>query len=246
MNARLAGLLWVACLLAVIPSVSARGRGRLESHRRSRYRLYAVAALSLLGLGAVTLVLDVLGTPWGLRPLGAVPPPAAFFGWTCGTFLALSAAWLGRPLVRKLRGMAVGLGLSAIVPELLGEKLAFTGLVLVSGFVEEYVYRGFCLGLLRDVTGSTPLSAILSIAAFAAGHAYRGKRILLRTAVGGAIFTVPVLATGSLLPSILAHVAMDLVQGFRSREILVSLRLAVPAAPPGMTTDPAESGGVRL
>jgi len=39
---------------------------------------------------------------------------------------------------------------------------------------------------------------------------------------------------------------MDLVQGLRSREILVSLRLAVPAAPPGRTTDAIESGGLRL
>ena len=108
MSERLAGLLWVTCLFAVVPAISARGRGRLESHRRSRYRLYAVAALSLLGLGAVTFVLDVLGTPWGLRPLGAVPPPASLFAWTCGTFLALAAAWLARPLVRKLRGMPVG------------------------------------------------------------------------------------------------------------------------------------------
>jgi len=246
MSARLAGLLWVTCLFAVVPAISARGRGRLESHRRSRYRLYAVAALSLLGLGAVTFVLDVLGTPWGLRPLGAVPPPASLFAWTGGTFFALAAAWLARPLVRKLRGMPVGLGVSAIVPEASGEKLVFIGLVLVAGLVEEYVYRGYCLGLLREVTGSTTLSALLSIAGFAAGHAYQGKKILLRTAVGGAIFTVPVLATGSLLPSILAHVAMDLVQGFRSREILVSLRLAVPAAPPGRTTDAIESGGLRL
>ena len=245
MNARLAGLLWVACLFAVLPAISAHGRGRLESHRRSRYRLYAVAAASLLLMGAVTFVLDLLGTPWGLRPLGAIPSPEGLLAWTVGTFLALAAAWLARPLVRKLRGSPVGLAVSAIVPEASGEKLAFTGLVVVSGIVEEYVYRGFCLGLLTDVTGSTLLAAALSIAGFAAGHAYRGPKIVLRTAVGGAIFTVPVLATGSLLPSILAHVAMDLVQGFRSREILVALRFAVPAVPPAEIHEAVEGGGSR-
>ena len=244
MIARLAGLLWVTCLFAVVPALSARGRSRLESHRRSRYRLYAAAAASLLGLGGATLALDLSGTPWGLRPLGAIPPPASFLGWTLGTFLALAVAWLARPLVRKLRGAPVGLGVSVIVPEASGEKVAFVGLVLVAGFVEEYVYRGFCLGLLREISGSAILAALLSIAGFAAGHAYQGKKAFYRTAVAGAVLTVPVLATGSLLPSIVAHVAMDLMQGFRSREILVSLRLAVPPAPTDEAARPVAEGGL--
>ena len=244
MTAPLAGLLWVTCLFAVVPALSARGRSRLESHRRSRYRLYAAAAASLLGLGGATLALDLSGTPWGLRPLGAIPPPASFLAWTLGTFLALAVSWLARPLVRKLRGAPVGLGVSVIVPEASGEKAAFVGLVLVAGFVEEYVYRGFCLGLLREITGSEILAALLTIAGFAAGHAYQGKKVLYRTAVAGAIFTVPVLATGSLLPSIAAHVTMDLLQGFRSREILVSLRLAGPSAPTGEAARPVAEGGI--
>jgi uncharacterized protein len=245
MTVRLLALAWVVGLFTVLPALSAGGQHRLEAHRRSRLRLYAVAAASLLLLGAVTTGLDLLGTPYGLRGLGAPLPAGRLLAWAAGTLLALAAAWLARPLVRKLRGHPVGLGLSAIVPESSGEKLAFVGLVLVAGLVEEYVYRGFCLGFLADLTGSTLLAALLSVGGFAAGHAYRGRKILLRTAVGGAIFTVPVLATGSLLPSILAHVAMDLTQGFRSREILIALRLAVPAPPPEEAAgagEPRESG----
>lgn len=50
--------------------------------------------------------------------------------------------------------------------------------------------------------------------------------------MGGVILLVPVLATGALLPSILAHVAMDLTQGFRSRQILAALRLDPPEREP--------------
>ena len=226
MTTRLLGLLWVTYLLMVIPVTSARGRRRLNQHRRSRMKLYAAAAASLLGLGAVTFGLDLAGESFGLRALTAIPRAERLLAWTLGSYLALAAAWLGRLYLRKLRGLPGASKSSALVPERWSEKLAFAGLVLAAGVIEEYVYRGYCLGFLGSVTGSTPVAALLATAGFALGHGYQGRKAVLRTAVAGAILLVPVLATGALLPSILAHVAMDITQGFGSREILAGLGLA--------------------
>ncbi len=232
MTTRLLGLLWLAWLFTVVPVTSSRGRRRLDQHRRSRFRLYGFAAGSLLGLGGVTLALDVLGEPFGLRPLTAVLPASRLAAWTLASYLGLAAVWLGRLYLRKLRGLAGALKSSALVPERWSEKLAFAGLVLTAGVIEEYVYRGYCFGLLGSVTGSTLLAALLATAGFALGHGYQGRKAVLRTALGGAILLVPVLATGALLPSILAHVAMDLTQGFRSRQILAALQLDPPERQP--------------
>ena len=228
MTLRLLSVAWVTYLLAVIPFTSARGRGRLEAHRRSRLKLYGVLALSLLGLGGVTLLLDLLGEPFGLTPISRLPSALDLLAWSAGTYAALAAAWLSRPLLRKLRGAPIAAGSSALVPTNPREKAAFVGLALTAGVMEEYVFRGYALFCLREVTGSTPLAVTLATAGFGLGHAYQGWRAVLRTALGGAILVVPVLVTGSLLPSVIAHVAMDLTQGFWSREIVIGLGLAAP------------------
>jgi membrane protease YdiL (CAAX protease family) len=243
MTTRILGLLWLVWLFAVLPVTSARGRRRLDRHRRSRLRLYAFAAASLLGLGAVTLALDLLGDPFGLRPLETPLPAARLAAWTVMTYLGLAFSWLGRLYLRKVRGHAGALKSSVLVPERWKEKFAFAGLVLTAGVIEEYVYRGYCFGLLGSVTGSTPLAALLATAGFALGHGYQGRKAVLRTAVGGAILLVPVLATGALLPSILAHVAMDLTQGFRGRRILATLGLEPREEQPAEADDTIVPGG---
>ncbi len=232
MPARLLGLLWVAVLLAVTPFSSARGRRRMEAHRRSRLRLYLFAAAMLLALAAVTLALELFGEPFGLRAFARVPPPAPLAGWAAATYAALGAAWLARPLYRRLRGAPLSAGPGPLVPRRPEETLAFIALCLVAGVAEEYVYRGFCLGLLSAVSGSTLLAVLLATTAFALGHGYLGPKAVAQTAVGGALLAVPVLVTGSLVPSVLAHVAINLTQGFRGRRILLDLKLVTPGRAP--------------
>ncbi len=232
MPTRLLGLLWVAVLLAVTPVTSARGRRRLEAHRRSRLKLYLFAGAMLLAMGATTLALELFGEPFGLRALALIPSPAPLAGWAAATYVALGGSWLARPLYRRLRGAPLSAGPGPLVPRRPEETLAFIALCLVAGVAEEYVYRGFCLGLLSAVSGSTLLAFLLATAAFALGHAYLGPKAVAQTAVGGALLAVPVLLTGSLVPSVVAHVAMNLTQGFRGRRILLDLKLVTPVAAP--------------
>ena len=57
------------------------------------------------------------------------------------------------------------------------------------------------------------LAATLSIAAFAASHAYQGWTGTARVAILGTLLTIPFLVTGSIYPSMIAHAAIDILSG---------------------------------
>jgi hypothetical protein len=56
-------------------------------------------------------------------------------------------------------------------------------------------------------------AAALSLLAFTAGHAYQGWSGASRSAVAGTLFTLLVLATGSLIPAMLLHALIDAGSG---------------------------------
>jgi membrane protease YdiL (CAAX protease family) len=101
-----------------------------------------------------------------------------------------------------------------VMPHSLVEALAFTALATTVGLCEEFLYRGFVFAVLLDATsGSLVVAAVGSSVLFAAAHLYQGRRGLLSTFVVGLVFVATRIWTGSLAPSILAHMLADLVAG---------------------------------
>jgi membrane protease YdiL (CAAX protease family) len=87
-------------------------------------------------------------------------------------------------------------------------------LVSVSaGVIEEIVYRGFLIWAFAHWMHPVAAAA-LALAVFVAVHLYQESfGALARVAVFGAVAVVLVMLSGSLLPAIALHIAVDLASG---------------------------------
>ena len=113
---------------------------------------------------------------------------------------------------REIKGMIADLALK-VFPQNDVERLAFVALVVTVAICEELIYRGFVQGLFQSVGGSVAAGIVGSAILFAAAHLYQGRKGLVSTFAVGLIFASVRWWTGSLLPSICAHFAADLVAG---------------------------------
>jgi membrane protease YdiL (CAAX protease family) len=101
-----------------------------------------------------------------------------------------------------------------LMPQNLVEAFPFVALVCTVSLCEEFLYRGFVFSAFQRVFGGSVVAAIVcSSALFGIGHCYQGRRGMANTSVLGAIFAAARAWTGSLAPSILAHLAVDLMAG---------------------------------
>jgi uncharacterized protein len=113
----------------------------------------------------------------------------------------------------EIKGMIAELAMK-IFPQNQIERLAFVALVATVALCEELIYRGFMQGLFQGVTrGSTAAGILISALFFAVAHVYQGRRGLISTFIIGILFAGVRAGTGSLVPSICAHFAVDLVAG---------------------------------
>jgi membrane protease YdiL (CAAX protease family) len=101
-----------------------------------------------------------------------------------------------------------------LMPQNLVEALPFVALVCTVSVCEEFLYRGFVFAAFQRVFAGSAVAAIFgSSILFGIGHFYQGRRGVANTFVLGAIFAGVRFWTGSLAPSMLAHLAVDLVAG---------------------------------
>jgi membrane protease YdiL (CAAX protease family) len=111
-----------------------------------------------------------------------------------------------------------------IIPRTASETLVFAALACTAGISEEFLYRGFVfMAFFRMIVNFWPpnvVAAILSSAWFSSAHLYQGRRGIITTFVVGMIFAMIRIWTGSLIPSIAAHIGIDLVVGIYTSRIL--------------------------
>lgn len=124
----------------------------------------------------------------------------------------VAAGLLLMALARLLRLREAPL-LHFLLPRTGSEKIAFAGLSVSAGIAEELVFRAFLIAALMAGGAGLEVAVGLSVAVFALSHAYQGILGVLRVALLGGLLTAPMLLTGSVYPSILAHTALDLVAG---------------------------------
>jgi len=101
-------------------------------------------------------------------------------------------------------------GVSALLPATRRERWLFAGVAITAGICEEIVFRGF-LRMYLDGLG-LPLLATGVVASliFGLAHAYQRWQGVLQTALlGGALMGLYV-ASGSLVPCMVAHALVDL------------------------------------
>ena len=198
-------------LLSFFPALLlAQGRMALEIPEEvSRTAAYLSSAAGLWALAGITYAAARAGG-FSLESLGLVMlPPVPLLLWSVlATLAGLAVLVAGRAL--RLRETPL---LEYILPRTAGEKAAFVGVSITAGVCEELVFRGFLIPALEIATGSLPLAVLLSCAIFGLLHSYQGMIGSLRTALIGLVLAVPFLLTGSILPSMVAHVAFDVIVG---------------------------------
>ncbi len=230
-------LLGLPFFLVLLPALAAAQAPILVLEELRRAQVYLSSALSIGVLGALGLLLALpsMGADgMGLRPVA----PGTAVVWTVGM---TGAGLLLVALLTRVGTDRAGPHeelLLRLLPRTAGERVGFAGLSLAAGVGEELAFRGYLLHalLLLPLPGGGVFAAVvISSAAFGAVHAYQGPGGILRTAGAGVVFATGTLATGSLLPAILAHVLVDLVAGLLLGPGL--LRRAAASAPP---LDPPE------
>jgi uncharacterized protein len=119
----------------------------------------------------------------------------------------------GLPQARRIKLQSQFGQVASVVPHSRHELCWFIALSLSAGFCEEFVFRGYLIWVFQQMVGLWGAAAI-SIAAFAAGHAYQGRRGVISAGIGGALFTLLMLIFKSLWLVMALHAMVDICQGF--------------------------------
>ena len=220
--ARVATLL----LAGVLPPVLAL-QGTMTPTDVAQLRPLSVYASSLVLICALGILAWWGGAASGFtrESMGVVPVDfASGVLWTVAVVLfAIGVLALGRVLRWRETPM-----LELLLPRTAVERATFVVLSLGAGVFEELAYRGFLIAALRTASGSTALAVVVSSAAFGVMHGYQSATGALRAATLGAVLAVPLLATGSIVPSMAAHALYDVAAGL----FLADWALRRPAASP--------------
>jgi membrane protease YdiL (CAAX protease family) len=203
---------WALFLLFALPLF---GRPRLEHPERvPRMRLYAAVGLSLWLLAWLTVVAAWLGRlPAG--ELGLVlPRTTLLLGWTALTFVAACLVLGGLLWLQARFGGPEPPLVSHLMPRSRAERWGFLGVAVTAGICEEWLYRGFLLYVLLREIPSAPAAVLLQAVAFGLVHGYQSRWGMGRATLLGVLLAVPVLWTGSILPSVLVHALLDVAAAF--------------------------------
>lgn len=215
----------------LLPTLALAQLPLLETERFERLPVYVGSAAAILFLGWLALAL-------GLRAVGSealgltLLSGREMVAWTLGlTVAGVLVIALFHPLDRRTRGPHHRI-LADLLPRTGMERGAFLGLSAAAGTGEELAYRGYALaGIQLLGVGAWP-AALLSSAAFGFLHAYQGPVGIVRTGIMGFVLAVPVVLTGSLVPSMVAHALIDVVAGLVLGPFLVVEEGGDPLVPP--------------
>ncbi len=201
-----------------------------EQPLRARPRVYRLTIVAQWLLVAAGIALWVpAARPWS--SLGLQAPT----GWTlwlsAGASLALAAAYVRQaikvarnPRAKLALRKALG-SLEEILPHSDAEFAWFLIVSITAGFCEEFLFRGYFIWTMAPRLGWWGAAA-LSVAVFGCLHAYQGPKGIVRTGLVGAVLTLVVASTDSLLPAVALHTVVDIGSGWVT---WVALREVVPA-----------------
>ena len=205
-----AARVWTVCLVTLLPPLSIAQARMLEAYEAPpRRALYLSSALSLWALAALT-ALAAGAAGYDPRDLGLVLiGPLQTAVWVVG----LTIAGIGLVQLSRFAGIEESATLRKLLPQDNSDRVLFAGLSVTAGVCEEIVFRGFLIAALAQAVGAPSLAAIVAAAVFGLLHAYQGAAGAARAGALGLLLAAPLLAVGSIVPAILAHIAIDLIGG---------------------------------
>jgi membrane protease YdiL (CAAX protease family) len=240
-----------ADLLAVAIAVAIPLTGPLE---RRAYRANPETPLKLLVYGANFVLLWALtaAAVWieGWGPLLQSPSAGVAWLWSPAisspALCAVSGAYIVvalLPFVQSLRGLrwrrayagAYRRGFAEIpglLPNTAVERTAWVFLSLTAGTCEEVLLRGFLIRFLHEggLGMSLAVALVVSAMIFGLAHVYQGFKGVAGTALGGLVFGLIFLLSGSLIPGIVLHVLVDLQVAYVLRPVPDDVAAALETA----------------
>ncbi len=135
--------------------------------------------------------------------------------WSTAVVAALSSYLLWSSA--KLRSKAEKIrqrykdSLATLFPDSNQDRRWFGGISIGAGISEELVYRGFLMYYVSANVPhvNVPEKVLLTSLIFGFGHLYQGWKGVLSTGLGGIIFALFYVLSGSLLPSAVLHAVTD-------------------------------------
>jgi membrane protease YdiL (CAAX protease family) len=224
-------------LVIAVPAMGALVAARLRSVEDTPARKRARYARTLLVLWTMTALAYYALQLHGQTPADVGLRPSGNFLWyavgplTVAVLLSLSGA--GRGDISQAYARAI----KPVVPNDAVDWCWFVAVAATAGICEEFLYRGYALMQIAELTHSIVLGVVVSSIAFGLGHAYQGRVGMVGTAMTGAIYAALFLASGSLVPCMLAHFMQDIFGA-----ALLARRLRAPASQVGPPPVPGEEG----
>jgi membrane protease YdiL (CAAX protease family) len=196
----------------LLPAAAVAQLPLLDMERIQRIPVYLGSIVTLLVLGGVSAFLS--GRVDGVAPAGMTAlPTGELLAWTGGLTLAgLVIIFTSLPLERRLGGGRPEL-MRDLLPRTRQERGLFAGLSFSAGVGEELAYRAYAFKAIQLLGPGPWAAAAIASVPFGLLHAYQGPVGILRTGLMGFVLAVPVVLTGSLLPSMAAHTLIDLLVG---------------------------------
>ena len=205
-----AARLWTVVLLVPLPMLMvAQGRKLAELQELPRTEAYISSITSLWVLLIATIAVSRV-SGFGPEALGlTVIAPLR----TAMLTIALTIAGIAVLFAFRFAGVREPDIVRQLMPVTGRERLLFVGVSVTAGVCEEIVFRGFLIHVLHTATGSVAIALVLSSGVFGVAHAYQQPLGALRAALLGLILAAPLVLTGSLVPSIIAHALIDILSG---------------------------------
>lgn len=235
-------VIFVLVLVAGVPILSYSTARDPQVRRVPRRALYLSAVLSqwllaLMGLAVAAFVLRSFAAA-GFRGIGF----ESLAGWTLALTLPACAALVGVIALERRGLWPPESELVHLLLPVTRRERAWCLLVLAptAAFCEELLYRGVLLYQITQWTRWSGWAVVVTSAAFGLAHAYQGLNGMVRAALLGALLAAPVVLTGSLYPSMLAHFLIDAVA-----LVWLGPRMLAPLRPRSVGPDgPSGTGGV--
>jgi len=221
-------------LYVFLPAAAIAQLPLLDWEEWERIPVYVGSIAAILALGLISGLLALRLE--GVAPAGfTVLSPGAMVGWTLGLTLAgLLVILIFRPIEGWIGGGRPEF-LRQLLPQTSRERTVFSGLSLSAGLGEELAYRGYAFQAIQLLGVGPWGAALLSSIPFGVLHGYQGPVGMIRTGVMGFVLAVPVVLTGSLLPSMAAHALIDLLVG-----LVLGPRLLAPTNQRELVLPPLE------
>jgi len=193
----------------VIPRAAFKSRKYLKGDFASapRMRAYIATSISMALLALMTGMVAWRNWDIDLFPTWTITPRQAAIG--VGAML-IKLAYV---FIRMKLGKGVSKETKSLAPVNAKERALFFVLVILGATAEECAYRGLAFLILREMTGSVIISALLCAVAFGLAHAVQGNRAIVITFCYALMDHAVYVLTASLPILIITHFAYDAMMG---------------------------------